>query len=153
MLLALANTAVPFQARHKHAGDRWALAMCACKCEVRSLVRMSDSKHARETRGTVEALSTWPSFGTHHLGESATTSIKELTTEPAGNRRRNSGQYWHPEHPLPTEKARQKKHEQSNGAIRLMIKTLHYLKDPRLWEILVYSLLWVLQDVYHEPNW
>ena len=34
----------------------------------------------------------------------------------------------------------------------LIIQTLPYLTDPNLWGILVYSLLWVMQDLYHEPN-
>ena len=34
----------------------------------------------------------------------------------------------------------------------LMIYTLHYLKDPKLWElIMVYSLLWAMRDLYHPP--
>ena len=33
-----------------------------------------------------------------------------------------------------------------------MIEILHYFKDLELWELwLVYSLLWVLQDLYHQP--
>ena len=33
----------------------------------------------------------------------------------------------------------------------LMIQILHYLKDPKLWELwntMEYSLLWVMQDLY-----
>ena len=32
-----------------------------------------------------------------------------------------------------------------------MDKILHYLKDPKLWGIMVYSLLWVMQDFVHQP--
>ena len=35
--------------------------------------------------------------------------------------------------------------------ILLMIKILHYLKDPKLWELWVYSSLWVMQDFDHQP--
>ena len=35
--------------------------------------------------------------------------------------------------------------------ILLLIQILYYLKDPKVWEVGVYSLLWVLQDVYHQP--
>ena len=38
-----------------------------------------------------------------------------------------------------------------NPLIRMMIQILHYLKDPKLLELWVYSLLWVLQDLYHQP--
>ena len=39
------------------------------------------------------------------------------------------------------------------GDILLMIETLHYLKDPKLWGIMVYSLLWAMQDFYHQPHY
>ena len=32
-----------------------------------------------------------------------------------------------------------------------MVSILHYLNDPRVWELWVYSLLWVMQDLYHQP--
>ena len=32
-----------------------------------------------------------------------------------------------------------------------MIEILHDLKDPKLWEIMVYSFLWVMQGLYHQP--
>ena len=38
--------------------------------------------------------------------------------------------------------------------ILLMIYILQYLKDPKLWElwyIPYYGLLWLMQDLYHEP--
>ena len=38
--------------------------------------------------------------------------------------------------------------------LRLMIKIRHYLKDlkdPKTMEILAKSLLWVMQDLYHQP--
>ena len=35
-------------------------------------------------------------------------------------------------------------------ALLFMIQTLHYLKDPKLWEIMVNSLLWVMQKLYHQ---
>ena len=28
---------------------------------------------------------------------------------------------------------------------------MHYLKDPKLWATLAYSLLWVAQDLPHQP--
>ena len=34
-----------------------------------------------------------------------------------------------------------------------MIPILHYLKDPKVGGIMVYSLLWVMQDLYHQPYW
>ena len=34
--------------------------------------------------------------------------------------------------------------------VLLMIYILHYLQDPKLWE-LWYSFLWVMQDLYHQP--
>ena len=30
----------------------------------------------------------------------------------------------------------------------MMMQILHYLKDPKLWEFVVYSLLWVMQELY-----
>ena len=36
-----------------------------------------------------------------------------------------------------------------SGFIGLMIEILHFLGDPGLWGITVYSVLWVMQDLYH----
>ena len=38
-------------------------------------------------------------------------------------------------------------------ALRLMIEILHYLKDPKLWELYVILLiiLWVMHDLHHQP--
>ena len=35
--------------------------------------------------------------------------------------------------------------------ILLMIYILHFLKDPKTMGIMVYSLLWVIKDAYHQP--
>ena len=32
-----------------------------------------------------------------------------------------------------------------------MIYLLHFLKDPKLWELWLCSLLWVMQDFDHQP--
>ena len=32
-----------------------------------------------------------------------------------------------------------------------MIQILNYLKDSKLREVMVYSLLWVMQDLYYQP--
>ena len=36
-------------------------------------------------------------------------------------------------------------------ALLLMIYILHYLQDPKTMRIIADSLLWVLQDLYHQP--
>ena len=34
-----------------------------------------------------------------------------------------------------------------------MIEILHYLKDPKLWDLwYLLNLLWVMQDLYHQPS-
>ena len=38
-----------------------------------------------------------------------------------------------------------------NGDIQLMTYILHYLKTPEPWELWVYSFVWVMQDLYHQP--
>ena len=38
------------------------------------------------------------------------------------------------------------------GALLWMIEILHYLKDPKTMGVMVYSLLWVMQDFYHQPH-
>ena len=34
-----------------------------------------------------------------------------------------------------------------------MIQILHYLKDPKLWELWYIAGKWVMQDLYHPPYW
>ena len=37
------------------------------------------------------------------------------------------------------------------SVLLLMIQILHYFKDSKLWGIMVDSLLWVTQALYHQP--